>query len=184
MILCKIKNCGKENVGKRLCRKHYMQKNRLGFIRETEFRHGMSKTDFYHHWSAMKDRCLGSGAKNIRYYSGRGIKICERWIDFRNFMDDMLVSYNIHIDKFGRRNTTLERINNKLGYSPKNCRWATYAEQWRNKSNTRLITFDSKTFTLSEWARRIGVNHMTLSYRIKNWELKRAILTPNLNPKK
>lgn len=86
--------------------------------------HGMADTPTYNSWMDMKARCRNKNHKDYAYYGGRGIKVCKRWMDFRNFIKDM-----------GDRplGLTIERINNDSGYKPSNCRWATRAEQNRNK---------------------------------------------------
>ena len=87
--------------------------------------HGMVNTPEYRTWTHIKGRCNNSS--DIRYadYGGRGIKVCKRWNDsFAAFYNDM-----------GKRpeGLTLERIDNDKGYSPENCKWATYQEQSENK---------------------------------------------------
>jgi hypothetical protein len=86
--------------------------------------HGMTLSPEYRVWRSMHQRC--SNPKHIRYqrYGGRGITVCDRWGSFENFLADM-----------GPRPTglTLERKNNDQGYSPDNCKWATWSEQNRNK---------------------------------------------------
>ena len=93
--------------------------------------HGMSRTSEYDIWSAMVQRA--TNPKNARYadYGGRGIGVCDRWLEFANFHADM-----------GRRpaGMSLDRIDNDRGYGPENCRWATAVEQRHNQRPHRLRT--------------------------------------------
>ena len=77
-------------------------------------------------WYAMRQRCNNQNDASFKYYGGRGIKICERWDDFKNFIADMgCAPINLQID----------RIDNDKGYYKENCRWATVKEQQNNKSS-------------------------------------------------
>ncbi len=92
----------------------------------------MSKTKFYRVWKAIKNRCNNPNVESYKDYGGRGIKICERWLEsFENFRDDMYESYLEH--KKNNNSTTINRINNNGNYEPSNCKWATYLEQTKNK---------------------------------------------------
>lgn len=86
--------------------------------------HAKNRTREYSSWSAMVSRCTSETNPKFREYGARGIEVCDRWLDFRNFLADM-----------GTRppNTSIDRVNGLLGYEPGNCRWATPKEQRANR---------------------------------------------------
>lgn len=115
----------------------------------------------------MKTRCNNPNATQYRYYGGRGIKVCERWDSYANFLADM---------GHAPRDKTLDRINNDGNYEPKNCRWATHQEQRRNRRGVILVTHGGHTKTLTEWAATLGMPFGTLYRRvvISKWAIDDA----------
>lgn len=95
--------------------------------------HGMCGTRFYGIWQKMKARCLYEKHPYYKNYGGRGIVVCSHWHDFVNFKNDMYESYLNHVELHGEKQTTLDRIDNYDGYMLKNCRWASYKKQAKNK---------------------------------------------------
>jgi len=92
-------------------------------VLENQTKHGMCKTKIYKIWANMMNRCYNPKNPNYKNYGGRGIKVYRPWWKFSKFYRDM---------GHKPKNLTLERINNKKGYCPNNCKWATQKEQARN----------------------------------------------------
>jgi len=98
--------------------------------RKRELRyHGLIKHPLYNVWNNMKRRCNDSSRKDYKYYGGRGIKVCDRWLIFKNFYDDMSISW--------QKGLTLDRVYVNGDYELDNVRWATWKEQANNKVSKR-----------------------------------------------
>lgn len=132
---------------------------------EKNTRHNMSDTPIHRIWSTMKSRCNNPNHEHYKHYGGRGIKVCDRWLDFNNFYADM--------GDPPFEGATLDRINNDGDYCPENCRWATRKEQATNKrdrSDAVYLTHDGKTQTQAAWAKELGISPATIqSRRKKGW---------------
>ena len=139
--------------------------------------HSLSKgkdgkvTRLYRIWRRMKQRCYDKNCSDYKRYGGRGIKVCDEWLDYRNFYD-WAMSNNY------KNNLTIERINNDGDYEPDNCKWIPPEAQARNKRSNRYITFRGVTKTLAEWSRILGMEHSLLRYRLDKWGTEKAFTTP------
>ena len=83
------------------------------------------KHPLYYTWANMLSRCFDQNKPNYKDYGGRGIKVCDEWHHFKNFVKDMGPKPD--------KSYSLERIDNDANYCPENCKWASRAEQNRNK---------------------------------------------------
>lgn len=132
---------------------------------------GDKPTATYRIWTGMRTRCNNPRMPSWPHYGGRGIKVCERWKKFENFLADM-----------GEKpdGKSLDRINNDGDYCPENCRWATDIEQHRNRSDNVFWTHNGATRTISEWAEVVGLNRHTLADRVRKsgWSIEQALTTP------
>lgn len=130
--------------------------------------HGLSRTPPYRVWVDLRRRCNDARRPDFYRYGGRGIKVCERWSVFANFLADMG-------EKPGPE-YSIERIDNDGNYEPSNCKWSTAAEQSNNRRSNQLISFRGQTKTITEFATQHGLKPGTLLGRIKsNWDVELAL---------
>ena len=116
----------------------------------------------YQVYCGMKSRCYNPNVKCYKNYGGRGITICDEWLnDFEAFKKWML-EHGYDYSK-SRKEQQIDRKDNDKGYSPDNCRWVTRAEQNRNQSTTHKITDGDKTYTATQVAKIIGVSSFTMA---------------------
>lgn len=109
----------------------------------------------YNTWQQMIYRCINPNNKSYKYYGAKGIKVCDEWLDFNNFINDMYSAY--------KEGLTLDRENPEGDYCKNNCRWVTKTVQARNtqrlrkdnSSGFRGTSFDKNK---KRWVSRIGIN--------------------------
>ena len=140
--------------------------------------HNASNTRLYHIWTCMKDRCYNPKNKKYKDYGGRGIIICDEWINdfeaFANWAYD-----NGYIENVSRGECTIDRIDVNGNYCQQNCRWVNQKVQTNNKRNNHYITYNGETHTVTEWNNILGYKKGVLSRRIFNgWSIEDAFTKP------
>ena len=135
--------------------------------------------ELFYVWKTMKQRCFCKTNKDYRLYGGRGITICDDWLnDF--------FSFNTWAESNGyKKGLMLDRINNDGNYEPSNCRWATPVEQANNKRTNRLITINNVTKTLKQWCDTLSLSYSTTNARLqRGWGEEEALNIVPYNPPK
>ncbi len=143
--------------------------------------HRMTGTKFYRCWNGFKQRC--DNQNNVEYpnYGGRGITYQKEWVDFTNFYNDMYESYLNHVQIYGEKETTLDRIDVDKGYSKDNCRWLTNKEQSNNKRDNTYIEINDEKKTLAEWCRYYNVDYnKARRIYVKNKSIEEAFELKNV----
>jgi hypothetical protein len=131
--------------------------------------HGMSgnKPGIYKIWGNIKQRCTNPEHPRYADYGGRGITMCERWLNFEAFFADV-----------GERpsDLTLDRIDNNKGYEPNNVRWVSRADNNRNSRRCVMVEISGVEKPINVWCREFGVSYGTFKQRRRNgWDLVRAV---------
>lgn len=144
--------------------------------RQLHTKHGCSKTREFKIWLGIKARCNNPNVASFERYGGRGIKLCDRWNEFSNFLSDMGICPPQH---------SIERVDNDKGYSPDNCVWADRTAQNNNTRRNKFITHDGETLTVSQWARKLGMPTLDFRHRVSTgWSVAEIIETPVRGPRK
>lgn len=165
--------CGKEKTlrGSMLLNGTSISCRCMTFKGKKNVTHGMSYTGTYVSWTAMKTRCLNFMDARFPTYGGRGIRICDRWIEsFSNFLEDM-----------GERpeGMTIDRIDGNGNYEPSNCRWATPMEQTLNREETVWVDYDGERICITHLCKRFNISRCALEKRMKKGlTLDEALKTP------
>jgi|688.fasta_scaffold60282_13 hypothetical protein len=114
--------------------------------------HGMTSSPTYRSWGMMIQRCTNPKHSWYKLYGGKGIKIIDKWLDFKNFLADM-----------GERpvGKSLDRIDGNLNYCKENCRWATPKEQSRNRTNRRIVEYDGNNYGVTELCEMLKIERQS-----------------------
>lgn len=121
--------------------------------------HGYARAPEYMAWRHMRQRCSNPNDRGFINYGGRGIRVCPRWEEFANFLEDM-----------GRRPSdghSIERVDVDGDYEPSNCIWATVIVQLRNRRNTRYVKIGERVGKLADLAEEMGLPYEVLRYRAR-----------------
>lgn len=123
----------------------------------------------YYTWQAMKRRCYYPKDKRYLEYGGRGIIVCDRWLNsFENFLEDM--------GKPNDFNASIERIDTNGNYEPNNCIWIDMENQAKNKRNNRVIEAFGKSMILADWEKETGIKRKTITKRLSmGWDVEKAL---------
>lgn len=132
-------------------------------------KHGLWRTSTYHSWQSMKKRCFNKDDVAYKQYGGRGIRVCDEWLNFEAFYRDMG-------DK--PEGATLERIDVNGDYCKDNCKWASSFEQSRNRRSNRIITAFGETLCLADAAIKYGLSRGCLEARLKKYPPEIALTLP------
>lgn len=130
--------------------------------RKGKFKHGLKQTHkkIYATWTGLRDRCNNSNNKYYNDYGGRGIKVCERWNNFINFLEDM-GSPPDNVNRW-----SIDRINVNGDYEPLNCRWATDNEQANNRTNTKYIIYKNIKYTIRDFCKNFNLDYKLVYSRV------------------
>lgn len=134
------------------------------------------RTTEYRSWRNMLDRCNLPTSQYYTRYGGRGIKVCERWHAFENFLADM-----------GKKPTpkhTIGRRDNDGHYCKENCTWESSSQQMRNTSATHWVTYHGKRMSLAEACERQGISRNVVDARLRRGlTVEQALTKPIPYPK-
>ena len=133
--------------------------------------HGGAGSATYRIWQSMIQRCRNSNLEIFKYYGGKGITVCDEWLDYSTFLRDM-----------GERpkGRSIDRIDGGKGYYKDNCRWATNKEQSRNIRTNRNVTYNGVEKSLSQWCEELNLNYQAVHSRLTRygWAVNKALSTP------
>ena len=146
----------------------------VNFFDRSVATHGMTDSAEFITWCSMKERCYNPNSSNFKHYGGRGIIICEEWLD------DFVSFYSYVGDKPTEGHSIDRFPDNNGNYEPGNVRWATHEQQSNNRRCCKPILYNGKTLTASQWSRIVGLPDGVIRTRIFDlkWDIARAMTQP------
>ena len=127
----------------------------------------------YKRYIHMKERCYDPNDKRYHRYGGRGITICDEWLNDYYAFEKWAIE-NGYSDEL-----TIDRVDNDGNYCPENCKWVTIAENNQHRGTSRFFTYNGKTQNLAQWCEEYGLNYHTVLCRLRRgWDFERAITEP------
>lgn len=122
-------------------------------------KHGKRSHNLYSTWVDMVSRCKNPKNTEYKNYGGRGVTVCDRWLDINNFIED--------VGSRPSKKHSIDRVDNSGPYAPWNFRWATKKEQGRNTRKTIFLTYEGERMALADWADKVGEQRRTLYMRYR-----------------
>lgn len=137
------------------------------------YNEGGKKSKLYRVWSRMKERCFNPNSFAYKDYGGRGIRVCDEWLDYEPFHKwSILNNY--------REGFSIERVDNDGNYEPSNCKWIPISQQASNRRSVRYLTFNGQTMSVTEWGEKLDLKPTNILTRLRRgWTVERALTTPD-----
>ena len=138
------------------------------------YKHGLSNTKLYSVWQDMKTRCYYEGKENYNAYGGKGITICDEWLN--NFV----VFYDWSLANGYTEFLTIERIDNNVGYNPSNCKWIPLKSQYDNRTSNKMFEYQGELKNIKAWSVQFDMSYQMLRKRlvVNNMTVEQAITIP------
>lgn len=136
-------------------------------------KHNKSKSRIYKIWKGIKTRCYNKNNSRYSFYGGRGIRMCDEWVN--NFT----LFYDWSVENGYNENLSIDRIDVNGNYEPSNCRWVDDITQSNNCRTNIYVTLNGVTKTLKQWCREYKTNYSRVYYRVTHgWRLEDSLVTP------
>lgn len=138
-------------------------------------KHGKRNSRVYNSWRGIKGRCYNPKNNEYKRYGGRGIKVCDEWLDKENGFINFY-NYVSKLPHYGEPGYSINRIDNDGNYAPNNVEWSDDITQANNKRNNCKIHYSGEEHTMAEWERILGFPKDLIKNRIRRgWPVERAL---------